>query len=80
MIPDHCRQCGAIAEEVLTHAKAFCGLPDPEACLMARRILYAEGLPGLLRGAPQALLDRVATLERTECVELVLMRRFRIAS
>lgn len=77
MIPESCSKAGLLAEEILSHAKAFCGLPNEEALQIARRVLFAEGLCGLLRGAPQDLLERVETLERKECVELLLMRRFR---
>ena len=47
------------AIRVLAHAEAFCGLPARDARRQAHRILYAEGLPGLLRGAPMDLLREV---------------------
>lgn len=55
-----------LAREVLQHALAFSGLSEDLGHARVRRILYAEGLEGLLRGAHDELLWHVATCRPSE--------------
>lgn len=66
-----------LAREVLQHALAFSGAGEDLARARVRKILYAEGLDGLLRGAPDELLWRVATCRPPEHLVLELFELLR---
>lgn len=66
-----------LAREVLQHALAFSGLSGDLGRARVRRILYAEGLEGLLRGAPDELLWMVATCRPPEHLVLELFELLR---
>ena len=62
-----------VAAEILTHAQGGSCLSLCEAKAQARRVLFAEGLGGLLRGAPESLLEAVARYKK-ERLEILLMQ------
>ncbi len=66
-----------LALEVLSHAVAFSGQEQALALARARRVLYVEGLEGILRGAPEDLLRRVATTIPQEQLLLALFEALR---
>lgn len=66
-----------LAHEVLQQALAFSGLGEDLARARVRKILYAEGLDGLLRGAPDELLWKVATTRPPEHLVLELFELLR---
>jgi hypothetical protein len=69
-----------VAEDLLAYALASTGKSRREARRTVRRILYTEGLRGLLATAPEDLRHRVQQVERPECLELVLLQHLREAS
>lgn len=63
--------------EVLAHALAFAEEEPSLARGRVRRVLYARGLPGLLAGAPEDLLQRVAAAGHPERLVLRLFEELR---
>lgn len=63
--------------EVLGHALAFSEEEPSLARGRVRRVLYTRGLPGLLAGAPEDLLQRVASAGHPERLVLRLFEELR---
>lgn len=66
-----------LVREVLGHALAFAEEEPLLARARVRRVLYSQGLPGLLAGAPEDLLRRVAVAGHPERLVLQLFEELR---